>query len=168
MHRTQVRPRMSFYQDNTFFHFKGPAMPANQDPSFLVRAVFWILSMFGKAERLSAEARDARLKRYGTRLIWKDDKALGPLTVGFSTVYAESEQQARELTQAQAIKEHPLVTSPLSDKTVMPPYMTDPARTLPLWEVGEIALDDDERERASTGQLGPARALFMNSSGVLA
>jgi tripartite-type tricarboxylate transporter receptor subunit TctC len=45
---------------------------------------------------------------------------------------------------------------------------SDPARTLPLWEVGEIALDDDERERASTGQLGPARALFMNSSGVLA
>ena len=102
------------------------------------------------------------LKSYGSSLSWDDNKsALPTITIGFNTIYAESGQQARELSQAQAITELPVLTSKLSDKQIVPPYMTDPTGTLALWKVSEAPLNVDERDRASKGQLGPARAMHL-------
>jgi hypothetical protein len=137
-------------------------MASTQEPSFWTRILFGALSLFHRIERQTTAVRDARLKSYASRLSWEDNRALLPtVKMGFSTVYAESEQQARELSQAQAIKELPLITSKLSDKKIVPPYMTDPAGTLPRWEIGEGLLSDDERDRASKGQLGPPRAMHL-------
>ena len=137
-------------------------MAPHQEPSFWTKALVWGFTVFQRAERQTAAARDARLKSYGSSLSWDDNKAVFPtITIGFSTIYAESEQQARELSQAQAVKELPLITSQLSDKKIVPPYMTDPAGTLARWKIGEGPLNDDERDLASKGQLGPARATHL-------
>jgi hypothetical protein len=139
-------------------------MATTQQPSsFLSKALVWGLSIFQKIERRTVAARDARLRSYWSVLSWKDNKALDPnIKIVFDKIYAESEQHARELSQAQAIKEKPVLTSKLSDKQIVPPYMTDPAATLARWELGEAPLNDEERELSSKGELGPARTVAFH------
>jgi hypothetical protein len=143
-------------------HIQEALMPTNTEPSFWSKLGLWGFAFLNKASKEIGAAKDARLKKYATRLSWTDAKARNPtLIIGFRTIYAESEQQAKELSQAEAIKETPVLKTATSDTEIVPPYMTDPAGTLARWEVGESQLDDEERKSASRGELGPARAMHF-------
>jgi hypothetical protein len=71
-----------------------------------------------------------------------------------TTVIADSEHRARQMSQERANKEDPVITSAFSSKKVVPPYITDPVGTLAKWQVGPaVELGDEDRDSAAKGML---------------
>ena len=130
-------------------------MAVGQDPSFWMKILAWAAPIFKAAQQRSAIERDARLKTYATEFRWKD----GPkfIKVAIDRVFAESESQARQLSNARAAEEEPLIEDKLDQRQIVPPYMKDPNAALMQWKVVELTLTEEERALAKQGQLGPAR-----------
>jgi hypothetical protein len=96
-----------------------------------------------------------RLRRYKSSLTWNN--GVYQVELGHDWIYAESEEQARQLANEQATKDFPLVESMFDDPRV-PPYITDPSGTLALWKITEGTLGPEEKVAQSKGTLGPPSA----------
>src|SRR5437867_6590892 len=125
-------------------------MVDSSDMPFWLKALTWAQSLTQAFERRSAIKRDAHLKMYDTEFSWIDTTRLIKLQY---EVVAETEAQARQLANAQAVTEVPIVESRLEDRKIIPPYMKDASAALPLWKIKEIPLTDGQREFAKEGKL---------------
>ena len=121
--------------------------------------VGWLFSMASSANKKANLAKAAKLKIYDCRLSWTDPKVITssgkPASVVIGTsVIADSERRAREMSQERATKEDPVIASAFSSNKVVPPYITDPVGTLAKWQVGPAAeLGDEDRDSAAKGML---------------
>jgi hypothetical protein len=124
--------------------------------------VSWLFSMASSASKKANLAKAAKLKIYDCRLSWTDPKVITssgkPASVAIgTTVIADSEHRARQMSQERANKEDPVITSAFSSNKVVPPYITDPVGTLAKWQVGPaVDLGDDARDSAAKGMLDAA------------
>jgi len=124
--------------------------------------VGWLFSMASSANKKANLAKAATLKIYDCRLSWTDPKVITssgkPVFVEISTsVIADSEHRAREMSQERANKEDPVIDSNFSPNKVVPPYITDPGGTLAKWQVGPAAeLGEEARDHAAKGMLDAA------------
>jgi hypothetical protein len=136
--------------------------------SFWEAIVNWVASAASAANKKANIASDAQLKKFDCSLSWADPNVINsagrPASAEIRTsVIAESDRRAREMSQERAIKEDPLVTGgAISSNKIVPPYMTDPAGTLRKWQVAPGELDDEERDRAKKGILGPEAVVFYS------
>jgi hypothetical protein len=126
------------------------------DTPLWLKSLTWAKSVVGGMQKRSAIRRDKKLKKFASGLSWVEGKYI--IVIKIDRVIAESEQQARELSNAQATKDHPIVTLAFEGKDVVPPYVKDPNAALALWKVTEVPLNDADREAAKQGKLGPANA----------
>ncbi len=141
-------------------------MAGNSDQPFWVKALSWLSSVSKHFERQAAIRRDARLKKYSSEISWVDG-TFG-ITVGFERILAESEDHAQRLSNEQATKEFPLITSPFLEEAMVPPYVKDPILALSQWKVQEIPLTEFEIENAKKGELGPAQTSGASKAAGLA
>ena len=124
--------------------------------------VNWLFSMASSGNKKANLAKAARLKVYDCQLSWTDPKVITssgkPASVEIGTsVIADSEHRAREMSQERANKEDPVITSAFSSNKVVPPYITDPGGTLAKWQVGPAAeLGEEARDNAAKGMLDAA------------
>ena len=124
--------------------------------------VGWLFSMASSANKKANLAKAATLKIYDCRLSWTDPKVITsrgkPASVAIgTTVIADSEHRAREMSQERANKEDPVIDSNFSPNKVVPPYITDPGGTLAKWQVGPAAeLGEEARDHAAKGMLDAA------------
>jgi len=133
-------------------------MADNSDKPFWMKALTWAQSITQAIGKRSAIKRDAHLKMYDTEFSWIDTTRLVKLQY---EVVAETEAQARQLANAQAVIEVPMIESMLENRKIIPPYIKDASAALPLWKIKEIALTDGQREFAKEGKLGPARTFEL-------
>jgi hypothetical protein len=126
------------------------------DKPLWLKSLTWAKSVVGGIQRRSAIRRDAKLKKFASELSWVEGKYR--IAIIIDRVIAESEQQARQLSNAQATKDHPIVTLMFEGRDVVPPYIKDPNAALVLWKVTEVPLNDTDRALAKQGGLGPAHA----------
>ena len=96
------------------------------------------LRMVGWVTKQSAVRKDAGLKRFETELSWTD--MTKSVKIGFDDVIAESDAQARQLSNAEATKLAPAIKSAFEEREIVPPYMKDPKGALALWNVKACAL----------------------------
>lgn len=124
-------------------------------PPFWMKILSWVSAILKAAQQRSAVDRDALLKAYATGLRWKD----GPkfMKVAIDRIFAEGDTQARQLSNARASTEMPVIEDALDQRQLIPPYVKDPSGALMEWKVTELPLTDDERAPAKLGQLGPPR-----------
>ena len=123
--------------------------------SFVARLFNWFGSLREDISTSLARRRDSRLKKYECTLTWKDgDTAL--MTDGEAR--AENEDQARQLTNAEAVRRFPVVKLPGSHKEFIPPYVHDPKAALASWNIAEVPLSDEDRDKIAQGVFGPAAA----------
>ena len=121
--------------------------------------VGWLFSMASSANKKANLAKAATLKRYDCQLSWTDPKVITskgkPVFVEISTsVIADSERQAREMSQKRANEETLVVDSNFWPNKVIPPYITDPGGTLAKWQVGPAAeLGEEARDHVAKGML---------------
>jgi len=121
--------------------------------------VGWLFSMASSANKKANLAKAATLKYYDCRLSWTDPKVITnsgkPVFVEISTsVIADSEHRAREMSQERANNESPVIDSAFSPNKVVPPYITDPGGTLAKWQIGPaVELGDEDRDSAAKGML---------------
>jgi exopolysaccharide biosynthesis protein len=78
--------------------------------------VSWLFSMASSASKKANLAKAAKLKIYDCRLSWTDPKVITssgkPASVAIgTTVIADSEHRARQMSQERANKEDPVITS---------------------------------------------------------
>lgn len=130
-------------------------MAAASHAPLWIKVLSWVAPVLKSAQQRAAVERDARLGAYATELRWKD----GPkfFTVAIDRIFAENEAQARQLSNARAAKEEPVIDDNLDQRKIIPPYVKDPSAALAQWKVTDLALTDEERALAKQGQLGPAR-----------
>jgi hypothetical protein len=138
----------------------------DSDMPFWMKAISWAKSLVGGVSKQSAIRRDANLKKFASELSWIEGKYRVAIII--DRIIAETEQQARELSNTQAAKEHPIVTLMFEGKDVVPPYMKEPTATLAQWKVTELPLNDTDRELAKQGELGPAHASNAGKATTLA
>jgi hypothetical protein len=131
-------------------------MAATSDMPFWMKALSRAQSFLGSVSKQSAIRRDAHLKRFASELSWVEGKYR--IAIIIDRVIAETQQQARLLSNAQATKEHPIITLAFEGKDVVPPYINYPDATLSEWQVTEIPLKESDRELAKQGELGPPNA----------
>ncbi|MGA7329638.1 MAG: hypothetical protein WBX25_35450 [Rhodomicrobium sp.] len=131
-------------------------MRANSGVDFARRAVKWFFASVQRVNRFLNKQRDTRLKKYRCSIQWVDGDE--PLRV-IVEVRAESEDQARQLAHATAIKKLPVVTVFVSGRTFTPPYIRDAKAAFAQWNVVVMPLSDLEHEQVASGEFGPARAL---------
>ena len=147
------------------FHCPAQAQTDPEIPLWL-KSLTWAKSVVASVQKRSAIRRDAKLKRFASELSWVEGKYLVAILI--DRVIAESDQQARELSNAQATKEHPIVTLVFAGIDVVPPYVKDPNATLVLWKVTEVPLTETDHELAKQGALGPANASNAGKATTLA
>ena len=101
-------------------------MAVGSDAPFWMKVLSWAAPIFKAAQQRSAIERDARLKKYTTEFRWKD----GPkfIKVAIDRVFAESESQARQLSNARAAKEKPVIEDNLDQRRDNPPVHEGPKR----------------------------------------
>ena len=131
-------------------------MAVSSDARVWMKILSWVGSTSKAAQQRSAVERDERLKKYATVLRWKDGPKFIKVTI--DRVFAESEKQARQLSNSRAAKEEPIIEDNLDQRQIVPPYTKDPSAALMRWKVTELPLTNEERALAKQGQLGPARA----------
>ena len=123
--------------------------------SFVARPFNWIGSIRESISTSFARQRDAKLKKYECSLTWKD----GDTTLMVSgEAKAESEDQARQLANADAVRNKPVVRPVGSHKEFIPPYVHDPKAALASWKIAEVPLTAGDRDRVAQGLFGPAAA----------
>ena len=130
-------------------------MTAQPDMPWWMKVLGWVQSVAGASAKQAAIRRDAKLRKFKSEMTWTDGQMF--VRILFHRVYAESEQQARELMNAKAASEHPVVTSAFFGESV-PPFIKDPTAALALWQVTEEPLTAAEIDLAKVGELGPAHA----------
>jgi hypothetical protein len=130
-------------------------MAAASHAPLWIKVLSWVAPVLKSAQQRAAVERDARLRTYATQLRWKDGAKF--FTVAIDRIFAESENQARQLSNARAAKQEPVIEDNLDQRRIVPPYVRDPSATLTQWKVTELALTDEDRALAKQGQLGPAR-----------
>src|SRR6478672_10341772 len=112
---------------------------SNSDVPFWMKVTSWAQSVGGAVSKQFAIRRDSKLKKFASRFSWNEGKYVIVITI--DRIIAESEQQARELANVQATKEHPIITLMFEGKDVVPPYVTDPLTALVQWKMTEMPLD---------------------------
>jgi hypothetical protein len=136
-------------------------MANNSASAFFAKVLKWISSTISRISTDLARSRDQKLKRYRCSLTWSDGEKSFLMT---ADVKAENESQARQLSNAEAARDHPVLKPLGSNKEFIPPYIKDPNAALALWKVVEMPLTDVDRDRIADGTFGPAAALGVNWS----
>jgi hypothetical protein len=96
-------------------------MEVGTDAPWWMKVISWVAPKLKAAERL---------KKYATELIFKDEPKFVRLRI--AEVIAENELQARQLSNAQAIKDEPVIDDNLDQRQIIPPYMKDAGAMLLL------------------------------------
>jgi hypothetical protein len=149
-----IRPRSSVvaavlaFALSSLLPFSSHAQ-SNSDVPFWMKVTSWAQSVSGAISKQFAIRRDSNLKRFAGELSWVEGKYR--IAIIIDRIIAENERQARELANAQATKEHPIITLMLEGKDVIPPYVTDPRAALVQWKMTEMPLKDSDRELAKEG-----------------
>jgi hypothetical protein len=136
-------------------------MAGNTVFSLVLKLFKWIGSVRENITTTLARQRDAKLKKYECTLTWKDgDRAL----MVNGDAKAENEDQARQLTNAEAVRKFPVLKPLGSHKEFTPPYMHDPKGALALWKIVEVPLTAEDRDLVTQGSFGPAAASIVGFS----
>src|SRR5262249_36100378 len=133
----------------------SPKMTTASRAPLWIKVLSWVAPVLKSAQQRVAVERDARLRAYATELRWKDGVKF--FTVVIDRIFAENEAQARQLSNARAAKDEPVIDDNLDQRQIIPPYMKDASATLMQWKVWDLPMSEDERALAKQGQLGPAR-----------
>jgi hypothetical protein len=129
-------------------------MSSGAEMPWWAKAAMWVQSVASAPARRAAIRRDEKLKKFKSQMRWTEGTYTVLLII--DRVIAESEANAREMCNAQATKERPVIKTPFGGPQLVPPYVADPKAALGKWEITEVPLSDDEQELAKKGELGPA------------